>query len=256
MLRTLGVVEVSTCSSTGSCCRDSLPTRRLAGKPLLEWVVRRMTDALLLEEVVVLAADDAQATRISRAVPADVSVFSLADESDSLARLAATVDAYRADAIVRASVENPFIDPALLDRLIAGAEAHSFCDYISYCSAREGSTLLARLGVQGEWFRAEAILRANKQAKTVAERTCVTKFILGHPESFHLRMVPLPDRLDRSDLRLSIGVQEDWEHAEMILDALGPENLDWQQIANLLEGHPDILGRMEELNLAEAVPAG
>ena len=41
---------------------------------------------------------------------------------------------------------------------------------------------------------------------------------------------------------------EDWEHAEAIFDALGPESLDWQGIAGLLEQQPALRQRMALLN--------
>jgi hypothetical protein len=49
-------------------------------------------------------------------------------------------------------------------------------------------------------------------------------------------------------VRLALEVEEDWDHAQMILEALGPDNLDWQRIASLLDEHPAIRERMAALN--------
>jgi spore coat polysaccharide biosynthesis protein SpsF (cytidylyltransferase family) len=61
-------------------------------------------------------------------------------------------------------------------------------------------------------------------------------------------LVPVPEPLDREDLRLRLEVEEDWDHAQMILEALGPENLDYQRIASLLDSHPAMRERMAALN--------
>jgi spore coat polysaccharide biosynthesis protein SpsF (cytidylyltransferase family) len=52
-------------------------------------------------------------------------------------------------------------------------------------------------------------------------------------------------------MRLRLEVEEDWDHAHIILEALGPENLDYQRIANLLDQHPAMRERMAALNRLE-----
>ena len=54
--------------------------------------------------------------------------------------------------------------------------------------------------------------------------------------------------MDRDDVRLTIDSHEDWEHAQEILEALGPERLDWQGIAGLLHHQPGMRQRMAVLN--------
>jgi spore coat polysaccharide biosynthesis protein SpsF len=66
-------------------------------------------------------------------------------------------------------------------------------------------------------------------------------------------LIPLPASLDRDDWRLALRDEEDWDHAQMILDALGPDDLDWQGIARLLESHPALCERMAALNKSDAV---
>ena len=56
---------------------------------------------------------------------------------------------------------------------------------------------------------------------------------------------------DEAGSRLGIDVEEDWENVQLIVDALGPESLEWQRIAGLLEQHPAIRQRMAVLNRAE-----
>ena len=55
---------------------------------------------------------------------------------------------------------------------------------------------------------------------------------------------------DEKAFRLAIDHAQDWEHAHVIFDALGPERLDWQRIAELLGNHPEMRKEMASLNRA------
>jgi spore coat polysaccharide biosynthesis protein SpsF (cytidylyltransferase family) len=110
----------------------------------------------------------------------------------------------------------------------------------------------SQLGVFAEWCRGEAVLLANRLARREHERTDATRFLHTHPEIFAIRLFPVPVQLDRDDVRLAIRDEEDWEHVQLILDALGPESLDWQFITALLDRQPSIRERMASRNREEA----
>ena len=107
MLKTMGVVQ--------SCFQSprfrANATRRLGGQPLLEWVVRRVTDSIRLDGVIVVACDAAEHCWLSKLVPLDVPVF-LSDHPDAMVGLLRALEEYRAEAVVRVHGDNPFIDPA------------------------------------------------------------------------------------------------------------------------------------------------
>ncbi len=225
--------------------------RRFGGKSLLEWVVRRMSDADNLDGVVVLAGDDAFSRSLVSHVPADVRVFHAA-ETDSLGRFAAAVQHYQCSAAVRLAVSQPFVDPILIDRLLAQVAGGNTCDYASFAFADGRPVMQSKLGVFAEWCRGEAVLLANRLARRDHERTDATRFLHSHPETFAIRLFPVPAQLDRDDVRLAIQDEEDWEHVQLILDALGPESLDWQFITALIDRQPTIRQRMARRNREEA----
>ncbi len=249
MLKTLGLVEV--CSSVelsqNASVLRSLASRRLGSISLLEWVVRRVTECQTLEGIVVVAADDPACHRMLQLVPFDSATF-ISSATDPLARAAAAIEEFEPEAIVRISLTSPFVDPEFIDRLVVSAEANRIYDYVSFCSKQGRSALQSKIGLFGEWCRAEAVLKANAEAVHGIERQSATSFIYSHPELFQIRLLPIPNLLDRSDLRLSIDSEEDWEHAQVIFDALGPEHLDSRRIARLLEQNPAIRERMAVLN--------
>ncbi len=245
MLQTLGMVQA--CFPAARC--RCIAHRRLGGQSLLEWVVRRVTDCMRLDGVIVVGCDAADHRFIRELVPMDVPVF-VGSQRDVLGRFARALDEYPAEAVVRVRGDNPFIDPSLIDRLVTTAEEHPSCDYVSYCSRDGRPAILSPVGVYAEWFRAAALRRAAKAGKSRADREHVTRHIYSHPEKFNLRLIPAPTQIDRDDVRLTVDIEEDWEHTLTIFEALGPEALDWQRIAELLDHQPALRRRMAALNRA------
>jgi spore coat polysaccharide biosynthesis protein SpsF len=247
MLKTLGIVQVRRESGP----LESKVGRKLGGKSLLELVVRRVTDCQRLDGVVVVFTGEDSDELIRQLVPPDVPIFA-GVKRDPLATFAAALDEFPARAIVRVCADNPFIDPVLIDRLVSTADAHPHCDYISYCCANGRPAILTQLGLFAEWCSAESLRLAQREAQRAADREQVTGFLYAHPERFSVRLIPLPAELDRDDLRLRIDVEEDWEHAQVIFEALGPGEWDWQRIADLLDHQPALRKRMAVLNRATA----
>jgi spore coat polysaccharide biosynthesis protein SpsF len=244
MLKTLGIVD----ACYGSHSARSKASRRLGGKSVLEWVVRRATDCLQLSGVIVVTNDDPASASIARLVPLDVPLF-VAKKPDPLACLAAALEEYPSEAAVRIGTDYPFVDPMLIDRLVITAEAHPECDCVGYCSRDGRPAVDAPVGVHAEWFRAEAIRRAARRAKAPADRQQPMRYLYSHPEKFHVRLIPVPTQIDRDDVRLRVDVEEDFDHAVAIFEALGHE-LDYQRIANLLHHQPAIRSRMAAINRA------
>jgi spore coat polysaccharide biosynthesis protein SpsF len=246
MLKTLGIVE--------ACFRShqarSRTSRRLGGKSVLEWVVRRATDCLQLSGVIVVTSDGPENEFVSKLVPPDVPVH-VAGKRDVLGCLAAATEKYPAQGVVRIGTNYPFIDPLLIDRLVVTAARHEECDYVSYCSRDGRPAILSPVGVYAEWCRAEALRLASRQARARVDREEPTRYLYSHPEKFRIRLIPVPEQIDREDVRLCVDVEEDFDHAVAIFEALGPE-LDYQRIATLLHHQPALRSRMAAINRAAA----
>lgn len=243
MLKTLGIVQACFETPRFRCNLN----RKLGGQSLLGWVVRRVTDSIRLDGVIVVACGRAEHRFVVDLAPPDVPVF-VGKEPHALQRFVRALEEYSAEAVVRVRGDNPFVDPALIDRLITTAEAHPNCDYVSYCSRDGRPAILSPVGVYAEWFRSSALRRAARAVRSPADREHVTRYIYSHPEKFKLRLIPAPTEIDRDDVRLTVDIEEDWDNALTIYDALGPESLDWQRIADLLDQQPALRRRMAALN--------
>ena len=247
MLKTLGIVQ--------ACCHSprfrANMARRLGGKSLLEWIVRRVTDCQQLDGVIVLAQDEAESGHIRAMVPPDVPIF-VGREPDPLGSFSRSLEEYPAEAVVRVQGDYPFVDPELIDRLVVSAEAPPTCDYATYGGRDGRPAILSSVGIYAEWFRGKALRKAAQTARNPEDREHVTRYLYSHPEKFHVRLIQAPAGIDRDDIRLRVDLEEDWDHALAIFDALGPEALDWQRIAALLDHQPALRTRMAALNRVHA----
>lgn len=231
MTSTIGIVSVP----SPGCQAGNKHIRKFGSRSLLELIVRRLTDSQRLDRVLVVAGKDFANGPLADLVPPDVSVY-LSDRPDSLGRLVCALEATGARAVVKIEADHPFVDPILIDRLVTTAGSHPQCDYIGFCFRDGRPVIHSPLGTFAEWFRADALRRADREARTTQERDEVTRFFCSRPERFRLRFIPVPVALENDNVRLSVDDHESWEHAQTIYDWMGPEGLDWRSIAQVLGG--------------------
>ena len=249
MCDTLGIVEFDCSRLSEGRNLLSLADRRFGDKPLLQWVVRRVTESLHLDQVIVLT-DPGHVALARTLAPQDVTVFA-SRATDLLSRYVAAIDAFQASQVVRVTLDHPFVDPTLIDRLVTTANKNPGFSYIGFFLQNGQPAVASPLGVFAEWCTAQALVQANQECNERQERDTVTRYIYSHPEIFPMRLIPTPQELDREDLRLRVDREEDWEHAQTIIETLGVVDLDWRRITDLLKMHPEIRQRMAKLNAAE-----
>ena len=243
MLGTLGIVDA--CFQTANIRAKA--ARRLGGKSVLEWVVRRMTDCLRLDGVIVVTNDDLANAFVCDLVPPDVPLF-VSDLPHALGCVAAALDEYRTESAVLVGAASPFVDPVLVDRLVCAVETGPECDYACY-SHRDGRLHLSSpVNVFAEWIGAEAVRTAARKARDTVDRDNPTRYVYSRPDRFSVRMIEGPAGIDHQDLRLRFDMDENWEHAVAVFDALGPEELNWQRIAALLDHQPQLQEREAALD--------
>jgi spore coat polysaccharide biosynthesis protein SpsF len=241
MLNTLGIVEAALTTEL-----KGKVARKLGGKSLLEWIVRRVSESARLAGVVVVSCD-VESDSLAELTPPDVAFYA-SEGRDALATYCHVLRRHLAGGAVRICADTPFIDPVLIDRLVRTADDHRQCDYISYSLRGGQPAIFSPLGIFAEWCRADCLYDAECHATEPLDRRLPTRFIYSHPERYRVRLIQTPAGLDRDDLRLTIASEEDWEHTQAIYEALGPEGLDWQRVAELLDHHPGLRERMAVLN--------
>ena len=233
MLGTLGIVDA--CFQTADIRAKA--SRKLGGKSVLEWVVRRMTDCLRLDGVIVVTNDDLANAFVSSLSPLDVPLF-VSDRPHALGCVAAALEEYRTESAVLVGAASPFVDPVLVDQMVCAVEIGPECDYACYSHPEGRFDPSSPVSVFAEWIRAEAVRTAARKARGSADHDDPTRYVYTRPDKFLVRMIEGPVGIDHQDLRLRFDMDEDWEHAEAIFDALGPDELNWQRIAALLDHQP------------------
>ncbi|HET6882835.1 MAG TPA: NTP transferase domain-containing protein [Pirellulales bacterium] len=231
MTETIGVV----CLAPANDASGNKHCWKFGSRPLLEFLVRRLTDCQQLDQVLVVAGPEFEDGRLADVVPPDVSVH-FTDQPDLLGRLLSVAEASGASGLVTIDAEHPFIDPILVDRLVTTSQAHPECDYLGFCFRDGRPVVRSPLGAFADWYRVGALRQANRLALKPEERNDVSRLVRSRPERFTLRFLPVPPPLESDKLKLSVGDHEAWEYAQTIYDCLGPEGLNWRTIADVLSG--------------------
>jgi spore coat polysaccharide biosynthesis protein SpsF len=138
-------------------------------------------------------------------------VLMAGSKEDVLGRYCAAIRRFRADWVIRATGDNPFVFADAAAALLLEARSLG-ADYSGYASLPYGA------GV--EVLRAGALLRAEVEAFAEDEREHVCPYLYRHGESFCLHRPLSPLVWRRPDMRLTVDTLEDYDRARQLFRAL------------------------------------
>lgn len=180
----------------------------LCGEPVIAHIVRRLKAAQRADEICVAIPSDAEENDLANALSGlDVSVCR-GSGADVLGRYIQAAYQTKADIIVRATGDNPFVDPADVDRQLAEFEADPELDYC----ITEGYPL----GVTVETLRLKTLEKLDYLARAANDREHVTWYLRTHPGPFAVRKLDAPENLHRKDISLSMDTPQDYEFVNAI----------------------------------------
>lgn len=219
----------------GKCLAD------LGGAPFVVRILERLVSARTPRVVVVAAPEGERDRPLAEAVEAfgaarrgviPLVAFTTGPEDDVLERYALAAERFDLGPVVRATGDNPFVDPDSVDGTLA-VLARGF-DYVTSPGYPSGG------GVEA--FTRAALERARREARDPAEREHVTPFIWRRPDAFRVgAFEPPADR--RGDFRLTVDTEEDLELARRLY-AEAPRRdgiVDLPGAVALLRGRPDLV---------------
>lgn len=248
-VRAVAVIDLGDCSrADGAASVARFAQRTLRGQPLIGQIARRISESALVQHVVISGTEIP--SRIMTAGIAGATVLSQA-HSHVIERLAAAADRTGSDWVMYLPGNRPFVDPVLVDRLLGDAQRHSDCDYIGYFSAGGGWERMQRLGLAGELCHADALRRLRRNIDRLSyadQETSLSAFFQDAPGAYHMRFIPVPEQLDREDLRFAVECEDDWTDVEMLFESLGYDGLDWQRLANVVLGNRQLRDSMAGRN--------
>lgn len=178
----------------------------LHGRPIIEWVLRRVETSKLLDGIVAAIPDspenDALAAVISN-LGFDVFRGSEDDVLDRFFHAAASRDAQR---VVRICADNPLISGEEIDNLITFFNSAS-CDY-AYNHIPRGNRYPDGLGA--EITTMSVLSRIHREAFAPAHREHCMSYITDNPQMFDIKTFDPPDPdIAFPDVRLDVDTEDD-----------------------------------------------
>lgn len=205
---------------------------RVAGRPLLEHVVRRTRAARLLDEVLVATTTSAEDDEIVRWCEENGVPSYRGSVDDVLDRYCSAARRREYDPVVRITADCPLIDPALIDHAIEAYQEGNH-DYVT--NALEPTF---PDGLDVEVFSAAALQTAHQEARLASEREHVTAFIINHPERF--RMLNLKNNRDLGGLRWTVDEPADLRFVEAVYQLAQNPDVTTEGVLALMRQHPEL----------------
>lgn len=236
-----------------------LGSTRLPGKVLLplgrrcvlDWVLDRLGrvagPARLVVATSVSATDDPLVEYCRRRDVACVR----GSEHDVLGRFVTAMERYPARWIVRVNADNPLIDPAFVDELLAFA-SRSGCEYASFRRGDGRPVMLTALSFFAEVLSDGCLDRAHREISDSVHREHVTLGIYTQPERFDVRWLDVPAACNDPRLRFTLDTAEDLKLLGEVFAALGDraEEATAVEVLAVAAEHPAWLETMAALNQA------
>jgi spore coat polysaccharide biosynthesis protein SpsF len=188
----------------------------IQGRSILEWAIRRLRAARLVDGVVVLTtrlAQDDVVVQEAHRVGADVF---RGPELDVLLRFQEASERFTPDLVLRATADNPLIDIGSVDRIVAAL----LRDGLDWC-VEHGLPI----GAATEVMTTEALSRVNRIATETPHREHVTLYIKEHPKEFRIALLDAPVAVRRPEVRLTIDTATDFESVRQVICRL-PDDSD------------------------------
>jgi spore coat polysaccharide biosynthesis protein SpsF len=231
----------------------------LAGRPALARIAERLRAAPGVDEVVVLTSEHPRDDAIVALCRAERLRFVRGSEADVLDRFQQASAALRPRRIVRVTADCPLVDPEVVGRLLALAEAQPGDAYASVATGAVGPDAGYRRypdGLDAETFTASMLAAAWREAADPYEREHVTPFIWRRPERF--RVVVLEAEQDLGEERWTIDYPADLELLRALYQRLAPDSagcvFGFREVLAALEREPE-LRRLNAAHRAAAAAA-
>jgi spore coat polysaccharide biosynthesis protein SpsF len=182
----------------------------IAGKPMLLRIVERVAAAKLIDDIVIATTTADDDTTLVHFVEEHTAckVFR-GSSANVLDRYYQCARQHEADVIVRVTADDPFKDPAIIDRAI---ELRAAVPTVDYCSNTIRPTFPEGLDV--EVFSYSALAISHGEAALSSEMEHVTPYIYKHPERFSIREFQF--ERDLSDWRWTVDRNEDLAFANAV----------------------------------------
>jgi spore coat polysaccharide biosynthesis protein SpsF len=209
----------------------------LSGKPLIWHVVNRLTYCTRIDRIIIATTANSGDDRLEEWAAQQGLLVYRGDENNVLNRyyMAAKAAGLKSeDIIIRITADDPFKEPALIDRIIETVETG---EAVFACNNNPPTF---PEGLDCEVFTMAALEQSERESNDAYEREHVTQYMYRHPELFKGKNVAQKE--DLSHLRLTLDTPDDYRMAQEVYSHLYREDtlFTLKDILNLFEKHSDI----------------
>ena len=200
--------------------------KKFGTSTILDSVVERVKRSTAVEQVVVATTKLPIYDSISFHCKSKSINVTRGPELDVLLRFVSSLGENFQGNVLRVTADCPFIDSTLID-LAYSKFIELELDYIGISTGAGVANANSNKypdGVDAEWFKYEALIRANKEAMNALDREHVTSFIWRNPNRFKIdQLAPLQNY---SDISLTVDTAEDFENMTNLVRLLGDDYLE------------------------------
>ncbi|MFH1171411.1 MAG: glycosyltransferase family protein [bacterium] len=209
----------------------------LSGKPNLWHVIKRCQASKRASDVIVATTTNSEDDILQTTCEAWGISHHRGSANDVLSRYAETVQRFPSDIIVRITADCPFVDPAIIDRIIDElGDAH----YATNIFDREFPH-----GLDIEVMTRSALEETQRSATTSFHREHVTPYIREHKHDlFSIRRFLMPEEYRFPQFRLTLDTPLDYQLLRTLYERFYREGelISVPELLAWLQEHPEIAG--------------
>ncbi|RMD60197.1 acylneuraminate cytidylyltransferase [Candidatus Parcubacteria bacterium] len=232
--------------------------QNINGRPMLAWVVERAQQARQLTELVVATTTEEDDDVVAQWCAERRVSYYRGAALDVLDRYYQTACAFKADVVVRLTADCPFLDPALVDAVVARfVAAFPRLDFATNRLPPPWGRSFP-IGLDVEVMTMIALGRAWREARKPHQREHVTPYFYETAPPEALCFTPQGPRWREAttprgfrvalyhagqnwgQLRWTVDTPQDLAFAQALAGNMGEVALDWQAIRRWLEAHPEV----------------
>jgi glutamate-1-semialdehyde 2,1-aminomutase len=234
-MKTVAIVQ----ARMGSTRLPGKVMKRIEGVPMIELLLRRLSRANEIDEIIVATSPDVRNGPLVEHVQKLGFACKRGSENDVLERYHQVAKAACADIVVRITGDCPLIDAALVDEVIHRFKAAKV-DYFSNAIPPTYPD-----GLDTEVFTFTALERAARETNNAFDREHVTPY-LREGNGFHQAV--MSNETDLSGLRWTVDEPADFEVITKIFEHFSPDiHFGWRKVLDLQCRRPDLFAANNNL---------
>lgn len=146
------------------------------------------------------------------------------DENNVLDRFIESAKKFNAETIIRVCADNPFINADFIEELINNFKNEA-SDYLSFSTKDNTPSIKTHYGFFAEITSLKTLVDVSQETDDKFYMEHVTNYIYAHPEKYKINFVPIPDFIEKADIRLTVDTLEDFNVCKEIYSYLVDNNL-------------------------------